>query len=133
VNAGAGTGPTRILYVEDDPDIQAIVRIALETVGRFQLRVCSTGREAIDALGEFRPDFVLLDVMMPGLDGPETLARIRAQDGFADVPAAFCTAKVQPQDVARLRALGACDVIAKPFDPMTLATRLRGLYAEATR
>jgi CheY-like chemotaxis protein len=133
VNHLAATGPTRILYIEDDPDIQAIVRIALETVGRLQLHVCSSGREALDVLDEFRPDFVLLDVMMPGLDGPETLALIRARHGFADVPAAFCTAKVQPQDVARLRALGACDVIAKPFDPMTLATRLRGLYAEAAR
>jgi two-component system, OmpR family, response regulator len=126
-------GPARVLYVEDDPDIQAIVRIALETVGRLQLRICSSGQEALDAIDAFRPDFLLLDVMMPGLDGPATLARIRALDGYGDVPAAFCTAKVQPQEIERLRALGACDVIAKPFDPLTLASRLRSLYAEATR
>jgi CheY-like chemotaxis protein len=123
----------RVLYVEDDPDIQAIVRIALETVGRLQLRVCSSGQEALDVIDAFQPDFILLDVMMPGLDGPATLAQIRMRERFAGVPAAFCTAKVQPQDVQRLRALGAVDVIAKPFDPMTLAARLRQLHAEAAR
>ncbi|GIL40623.1 response regulator [Roseiterribacter gracilis] len=133
MNHVSASSLTRVLYVEDDPDIQAIVRIALETVGQLQLRICSSGQEAVDAVGEFRPDFLLLDVMMPGLDGPQTLEQIRSIDGFADVPAAFCTAKVQPQEIERLRALGACDVIAKPFDPLSLAAQLRSLYAEATR
>jgi CheY-like chemotaxis protein len=133
VNHVTSNGLSRVLYVEDDPDIQAIVRVALEMVGKLQLRICSSGQEALDAIEEYRPDFILLDVMMPGLDGPATLARIRQRDGFGDVPAAFCTAKVQPQEVDRLRGLGACDVISKPFDPMTLASRLKSLYAEATR
>lgn len=124
-------GLTRVLYVEDDPDIQAIVKIALETVGKLQLQIASSGQEALDVIDAFRPDFILLDVMMPGLDGPATLAQIRARGTFAATPAAFCTAKVQPQEVERLRALGACDVIAKPFDPLTLASRLRQLHAEA--
>jgi CheY-like chemotaxis protein len=118
----------RILCVEDEPDIQAVARIALETVGGFTVQVCASGREALTAATSFKPDLILLDVMMPGMDGPGTLAALRNDALTAEVPVVFLTAKVQPQEVDQLRGLGAVDVIAKPFDPMTLAEQVHAIW-----
>ena len=121
----------RILYVEDQLDIQMIARIALERVGKFTVRICSSGAEALAAVDEFSPDLILLDVMMPEMDGPETLRQLRLRDGLRNTPAIFVTAKVRADEVAALRAVGALDVIAKPFDPMTLAQTIRAVWAGA--
>jgi two-component system OmpR family response regulator len=121
----------RILYVEDEPDIQAVARIALETLGGFTLKVCSSGAEALDQAAAFMPQLLILDVMMPGIDGPTTLAELRKQAATASVPAVFMTAKVQPGEVAQYVALGAVDVIAKPFDPMTLSTQIKAIWNRA--
>lgn len=120
----------RILMVEDEPDIQTVAKLALEAVGGFTVRTCSSGPEALDVAPSFRPDLVLLDVMMPGLDGPGTLDALRRTPDGAALPVLFMTAKVQPQEVAHLKALGALGVIAKPFDPMTLASTIREIWAE---
>jgi CheY-like chemotaxis protein len=120
---------TRILYVEDDADIRSVAGFALEAVGGFVLAACASGEEALAAAPGFVPQLLLLDVMMPGMDGPETLAALRASPGTAATPAVFMTAKVQPQEVARYRALGAIDVISKPFDPMTLSDEIRAIWA----
>lgn len=124
--------PNRILYVEDDPDIQTIAKIALEKIGGFTVRVCGSGREALDAVSGFAPDCVILDVMMPGMDGPSTLAALRAMPAGANVPVIFMTAKVQSSEIAQYKALGALDVIAKPFDPMSLASTIRNILGQAT-
>ena len=118
----------RILCVEDEPDIQAIARMALERVGGFQVHVCASGEQALREAPDFAPDMILLDVMMPGMDGPGTLAALRALPGLAAVPVAFMTAKVQPHEVAHYKSLGALDVIAKPFDPMALAAQVRQIW-----
>ena len=115
----------RILYVEDEPDIQAVAKMALEMVGGFTVRICSSGEEALGVAADFAPDLILLDVMMPGMDGPSTLKALRNLPSLAKIPVAFMTAKVQPQEVEQYRSLGALDVIAKPFDPMTLADQVR--------
>ena len=120
---------TRILYVEDDADIRSVAGFALEAVGGFVLAACASGEEALATAPGFAPQLLLLDVMMPGMDGPETLAALRALPGTAATPAVFMTAKVQPQEVARYRALGAIDVISKPFDPMTLSDEIRAIWA----
>lgn len=120
----------RILYVEDEPDIQAVARLALEQLGGFTVEVCSNGHEAMEKLAAFKPELVLLDVMMPGMDGPATLKALRATPEGRDLPVAFMTAKVQPQEVVQYKQLGAIDVIAKPFDPMTLADRVRAIWAQ---
>ena len=122
---------TRILYVEDEPDIQAVAQIALESVGGFTIKVCSNGEEALASAIDFNPDLFLLDVMMPGMDGPTTLAELRKKPELAEIPAVFMTAKVQPQEVKQLRDQGAVDVIAKPFDPMTLAETVKGIWEKA--
>jgi len=119
---------TRILYVEDEPDIQMVARLALETLGGFTVEVCSSGNEAIERAPAFQPQFILLDVMMPGMDGPSTLKALRELPQTVAIPVAFMTAKVQPGEVAHYMELGAVDVIAKPFDPMTLANKVQDIW-----
>ena len=119
----------KIMYVEDEPDIQAVARLALEAVGGFTVRICGTGPEALAAASEFTPDLILLDVMMPGMDGPSTLRSLRALPAVSGIPVVFLTAKVQPAELAHLRSLGALDVIAKPFDPMKLSDQVREIWA----
>ncbi len=115
-----------ILYVEDDPSIQRVTELALHDVGGLEVKVCSSGQEALDAADEFKPDLLLLDVMMPGLDGPTTLHELRKLEITRETPAIFMTAKVQKHEVDELKQLaGTIEVIAKPFDPMTLAAQLR--------
>jgi len=121
----------KILYVEDEKDIRTVACMALEMVGGFTVRACSTGGDAVNAFAEFGPDLVLLDVMMPELDGPATLARIRVLAGGEAIPVVFMTAKVQQHEVAGLKDLGALDVIAKPFDPMTLSASIRTIWDAA--
>lgn len=119
-----------ILFVEDEPDIQAVARLALEAVGKFSVEICSSGREALQKVLNLKPDLILLDVMMPGMDGPSTLKALRQQERVVVTPVIFMTAKVQPAEVAEYRALGAIGVIAKPFDPMTLADNIRAIWRE---
>ena len=118
----------RILYVEDDPDIQQIAVMVLETISGFTLKACSSGAEALQCAIDFKPDLILLDVMMPGMDGPETLRELRKFPELEHTPTVFMTAKVQPQEVQEYLAMGALGVIAKPFDPMSLADELRNIW-----
>ncbi|MDH5490046.1 MAG: response regulator [Rhodospirillaceae bacterium] len=120
---------SKILYVEDDPDIQTVARMALEMVGGYTLEVCSSGDEALAKGPGFGPDLILLDVMMPGMDGPTTLASLREIPQLEKTTAIFMTAKVMPSDVQRYKDLGAADVIPKPFDPMTLAQQVREIWS----
>jgi DNA-binding response OmpR family regulator len=120
----------RILHIEDDPSIQAVAKVALEAVGGFQVLSCSSSQAALDQLVAFAPDFILLDVMMPDMDGPQTLAYIAQLIDIAQVPVAFMTAKVQPAEIAHYRSLGARDVIIKPFDPMQLAAQVRKIWSQ---
>ena len=118
----------RILYIEDEADIQAIAKIALEAVGGFSVEVCSSGEEALRCGPASPPDLILLDVMMPGMDGPSTLLRLREFPVLATTPVIFMTAKVQPAEIAYFRSLGALDVIAKPFDPMNLPRQVSEIW-----
>ena len=120
----------RILYAEDEPDIQAIAIIALETVGGFELKICNSGEDALANAVSYAPDLLLFDVMMPGMDGPAAFKAIKELPGLADTPAIFMTAKVQPTEVAEYKDMGAIDVIAKPFDPMTLAEQIKTIWQQ---
>ncbi|HEY4134010.1 MAG TPA: response regulator [Alphaproteobacteria bacterium] len=120
----------RILYVEDEPDIRAVAKLALEAVGGFTIEACSSGQEALAKCAGFGPELILLDVMMPGMDGPSTFAALRATAEGQAVPIAFMTAKVQPSEITRYTDMGAIGVISKPFDPMTLADTVRGLWTD---
>ena len=118
----------RILYVEDEPDIRAIAQIALEAVGGFTVIACASGSEALVNAPSANADLLLLDVMMPGMDGPSTLKALRELPATANTPVIFMTAKVQAAEVAQYRELGAIDVIHKPFDPMELAAQINRIW-----
>jgi len=119
----------RILYVEDEPDIRAIAQMALEAVGGFSVIACASGSEALAAAATAQADLLLLDVMMPGMDGPDTLKALRALTATANTPVIFMTAKVQAAEVAQYRELGAIDVLHKPFDPMELSAQIQRIWA----
>jgi CheY-like chemotaxis protein len=110
----------KILHVDDDLDICTITWIVLQEIGGFDVRQCNSGTDAISEAPGFAPDLFLLDVMMPGMTGPETLRELRKLPGHANTPAIFMTAKAQPKDIAAYMSLGAIHVIPKPFDPVTL-------------
>ncbi len=118
----------RILCVEDEEDILAITQVALEALGGYTLCCCGSGSAALRAAPEFQPQLILLDVMMPELDGPATLSALRELPATRDTPVVFMTAKVQAQEVEQLQRLGAIGVIAKPFDPMRLASTLAEIW-----
>ncbi|WP_028067167.1 response regulator [Solirubrobacter soli] len=109
----------KVLLIDDEPDIRAIAKMALERIGGHTVTAAGSAGEAVAAATAERPDAVLLDVMMPDVDGPATLVRLRTVLG-QEVPVIFLTAKAQAADIDRLKALGAIGVIAKPFDPLSL-------------
>lgn len=119
----------RILLVEDDPDIRIVARLALADLAGFELEVCSSGPEALEKAPGFAPDLIILDVMMPVLDGPSTLKELRLESSLAETPVIFMTAKAQPEEVAEYRRLGALEVIVKPFDPMALGDEVRRIWS----
>lgn len=120
----------RVLYIDDDPDIRTVARMALEVVGGLEVEDLGDGREAVAVARRFAPDLVLLDVMMPGIDGPGVLAALRAESDTASIPVVFMTAKAQAHEVSRYRDIGALDVVSKPFDPMSLADTVRAIWAK---
>ena len=115
----------RVLHVDDEPDIREVVEISLGLDPDFMVRSCPSGGDAITAAADWSPDLILLDVMMPGMDGPMTLSRLRDSPRTSGIPVIFMTARAQPQELEHFRALGAEGVISKPFDPLTLAASVR--------
>lgn len=119
-----------VLYVDDEPDIRSIVQIALGLSSELTVHTGDSGIRALELARELKPDVVLLDVMMPGLDGPATLTRMRADPAIAHIPVIFMTAKAMPKELAQFRDMGAVGVIAKPFDPMLLGKQLLCLWQD---
>jgi two-component system, OmpR family, response regulator len=117
-----------ILYVDDEPDIREVVQMSLSLVDGLDVQVCESGERALQLLPEIKPDLLLLDVMMPGMDGPSTLQKMRSIPALAKIPVVFMTAKAMPQEVARFRELGAASVIAKPFDPIQLGNQVVAVW-----
>ena len=119
--------PLKVLIVDDDEDIRLVSEIAIRRIGKWDAVVAATGEEALDRARTEQPDVILLDVMMPSLNGPATLALLREEPATASIPVIFLTAKVQKHEVERYMALGATGVIRKPFDVMTLADEIRSI------
>lgn len=122
-------GTKSILVVDDDPDIRRMAALSLERIGKFHVRLASGCEEALGALGERLPDVVLLDVSMPGVDGPATLQALRKVPAAASIPVIFFTATANASEVERLVALGAAGVIPKPFEVADLPRRVRDILA----
>ncbi len=121
----------RVLYVDDEPDIREIVALSLSLDPGIAAETAPSGAAALARARTGGLDLILLDVMMPEMDGPTTLAHLRADPATADIPVAFVTARTQGHEVAHFRGLGAVGVVAKPFDPMTLAADVRALHQAA--
>lgn len=119
-----------LLYVDDEPDIREVVQLALGLADNLAVHACESGEQALARIPELKPDLVMLDVMMPGMDGPTTMSRMREDAALAHIPVIFMTAKAMPQEVARFRQMGAIGVIAKPFDPMRLSQQVFALWEE---
>lgn len=116
---------TKVLHVDDEPDIRELVEMSLSFDDDLSVKSCASGPDALCAAAEWSPDIIVMDVMMPNMDGPQTLRRLRDDDRTADIPVVFMTARVQSRERAHFLSLGAAGVIPKPFDPMTLASTLR--------
>jgi CheY-like chemotaxis protein len=114
----------RILIVDDEDDIREVAQVSLELVGQWEVMTAASGRDGIERARSGHPDAILLDVMMPDMDGPTTLAQLQADPLTRDIPVVFLTAKAQSADRTRLSQLGAAGILTKPFDPLTLAKEL---------
>ncbi|WP_027873023.1 response regulator [Spongiibacter marinus] len=123
----------RVLYIEDEEDIRIVADIALKTIGGLDTRCCASGPEGLAALETFPAQLILLDVMMPGMDGPSVLSEIRNNEQYQNTPVVFITAKVQADEVDQLLSLGANAVISKPFEPMDMAQKLRDIWEDFHR
>ena len=120
----------RICYVEDDEDIQRIVRMSLERVGKMTVDVVSDPLTAISRMSSFKPDLVMLDWMMPGMDGPTLFKKMKQEPETSKLPVVFITAKATQRDMDELVALGAAGTISKPFSPKDLPDQLRAIWAK---
>jgi two-component system, OmpR family, response regulator len=110
----------KVLLVDDDQNIRFVAQMALEGLTDWKVLLASSGSEAIQVAKSEKPDLILLDMMMPGMDGPSTYAKLQEEQDLASTPVIFMTAKVQTHEVENHLKLGGAGVIAKPFDPMTL-------------
>jgi CheY-like chemotaxis protein len=115
----------KVLIIDDDDDVRRVARLSLGRVGGMDVLEAAGGADGIRIAATEQPDFILLDLMMPDIDGVETLTRLRAEPSTARIPVIFLTAKAMPTEIERLRSLGALDVVVKPFNPMTLAAEAR--------
>jgi CheY-like chemotaxis protein len=115
----------RILLVDDEPDIREVVDVSLGLDREFSTRACASGADALVTAADWLPSLILLDVMMPLMDGPTTLVKLRKDPRTADIPVVFLTARTQASEIEQYISLGAQGVLSKPFDPMTLAASVR--------
>ncbi len=117
----------RILIIDDEDDIRQVAALSLETVAGWEVIVASSGAQGLARAAEHQPDAILLDVMMPGMDGPSTFRELRKNPVTAKIPVILLTAKVQGPDQRRFAGLGVEAVLVKPFDPLTLSTQMEDI------
>ena len=121
----------KVMIVDDDEDIRLVTRLSASRIGKWNVVTAASGEEALALARSERPDLILLDAMMPELDGPATMSRLRAEPDTASIPVIFLTARVQQHEIERYRQLGACGVIRKPFDAMGLPHEVERILREA--
>lgn len=118
----------KIMMVDDEDDIRKIAQVALERIGKFDVVYCNSGKQALANINGQAPDLVLLDVMMPEMDGVTTMKEIRKLASYASIPVIFMTAKIQTNEIQSYLDLGAVSVITKPFDPLTLSGKILDVW-----
>lgn len=129
-NNGISKVLNKIAYVEDELDVQKIVKLSLEKVGKFNTRIYSNGPEALEDLPIYMPDLILLDVLLPEMDGIEIFSKIREMQEMKSIPIVFMTAKSKESEQKQLLSLGALDVVMKPINPMELPNQLRSIWGK---
>lgn len=117
----------RVFVVEDEPDIQKLLRMSLEMLGKYEVEIHGDGQAALANIEAFKPDIILLDVMMPKMTGPDVLGYIHKMEAFTDTPVVFITARVRSQDIAEYHVLGVKHVISKPFNAVELPAKLQNI------
>lgn len=122
------TSMQHVLCIDDEVDILEVAQLSLETVGGLKVTCLSSGQAAIEQAEQIMPDLILLDVMMPVMNGPATLKALRGIPALNHIPIVFMTARVQPAEVQEYMSMGAAGVTPKPFDPMTLASEINGIW-----
>ena len=120
----------KILHVDDEADIRSVTKLALESIGGFNVVSCASGREALESVVEVAPDLIVMDVMMPELDGPATLSELQKIPVAQSIPVIFMTAKTMQEEIDKLIGFGAIGVIAKPFNPMQLSKDVERIWNE---
>jgi CheY-like chemotaxis protein len=125
---GASSNLKKVLYIDDDDDIREIAQMCLELDADFVVRVAASGAEGFAIARDWLPDIVLVDVMMPEMDGPSTFGHLASDPATRGIKVVFVTARAQPEDTASFLAMGVAGVIAKPFNPMELASVVRGYF-----
>lgn len=118
----------KILYAEDEPDVQTIVEISVWSMSDYEIKICGNGKILLDCVEDYMPDLILLDVMMPEMDGPTTLKNLQLNEKTKDIPVIFITAKAQAHEVKLFEETGVIGVITKPFDPTTLCSSIKELW-----
>lgn len=118
----------KILYAEDEPDVQTVVEITIQSMSNYDIKACSNGKKLLDCVEEYNPDLILLDVMMPEMDGPTTFEHLLSNEKTKDIPVIFMTAKAQTHEVETFKKSGAIGIITKPFDPLLLCSEIEQIW-----
>ncbi len=121
----------KVLYVDDDPSVCELVEVVLELTGDLEVRICHSGQEAVSLSRTFKPELIVMDVNMPGMDGPTTFSTLKRNG--VQVPVVFATAETNPEELQKLWRQGPEEILIKPFDPHTLSTRLKTIWRAAHR
>lgn len=118
----------KILYAEDEPDVQTVVEMTIQAMSDYEIKICNNGKKLLDCVEDYNPNLILLDVMMPEMDGPTTFKNLQQNKNTKDIPVIFMTAKAQVHEVEKFKEIGALGVITKPFDPMSLCNEILEIW-----
>lgn len=118
----------KILYAEDEPDVQTVVELTIQSMSNYQIKICDNGKKLLECVNDYNPDLILLDVMMPEMDGPTTFKNLQANEETKNIPVIFMTAKAQVHEVETFKETGALGVITKPFDPINLCDEIQTIW-----
>jgi two-component system, OmpR family, response regulator len=118
----------KILYAEDEPDVQTVVELTIQAMSNYEIKIANNGKKLLECVEDYKPDLILLDVMMPEMDGPTTFKFLQANENTKNIPIIFMTAKVQAHEIEILNKTGGVGIITKPFDPMTLCSEIEEIW-----
>lgn len=118
----------KILYAEDEPDVQTVVELTVQTMSNYTIKICDNGKKLLECVQDYEPDLILLDVMMPEMDGPTTFKNLQENSQTKDIPVVFMTAKAQVHEIETFKQTGILGIITKPFDPISLCNEIEKIW-----